>query len=126
MSISLEKKLEEATVAKKRYRFLFLAAFISLIILLGIVYNNIVLDYAVLDNVKINRGGTTNQITFSFDVIEPGRVDFNYGQAVLTDRKQIQQGQGFTWSWEAKGATEISIRSRKLIFPHWDKEEFVF
>ncbi len=126
MTVSLEKKLEEATVAKKRYQSLFLAAFIALVVVLGIVYNNLVLDYAVLDNVKITRVGSGNDVNFSFDVIEAGRVDFNYGQAILTDRKQVQQGMGFHWQWDAKGATEISVRSRKFVFPHWDSEEFTF
>jgi len=127
MTVSLEKKLAEVTVAKKRYRFLFIMAFVALIVLLGIVYKNVVLDYAVLDNIKIKRSDdSTNNVAFSFDVIEAGRIDFNYGHAILTDRKQVQQGQGFDWRWEAKGATEVSIRSRKWIFPNWNKEEFVF
>ncbi len=126
MTISLEKRLEEVTVAKKRYRSLFVTALVLLMILFGVIYNNTVLDYAVLDNVKINRVNETNEVIFSFDVVKSGRVDFNYGEAVLTDRKQIEQGEGFNWTWDAKGATEVSIRSRKLIFPHWDKEKFVF
>ncbi|MEY4768198.1 MAG: hypothetical protein RL637_837 [Pseudomonadota bacterium] len=126
MTISLEKKLEQATVAKKRYRLLFVTVFILLLILLGIVYYNLVLDYAVLDHVKINREANSRNIRFSFDVIQSGRIDFNYGQAILTDRKEIQAGQGFQWNWDAKGETEVSIRSRQFIFPHLDKEIFVF
>jgi len=45
MTISLEKKLEKATVAKKRYRALFLAAFLLLVGVLGIVCHATVLDY---------------------------------------------------------------------------------
>jgi hypothetical protein len=45
MTISLEKKLEEATDAKKRYRALFLAAFLLRVGVLGIVYHATVLDY---------------------------------------------------------------------------------
>ncbi len=126
MTISLEKKLEEATIAKKRYRSLFLLASISFIVLLGIVYNNIVLDYAVLDNIKINRERGTNNVNFRFDVVKSGRIDFIYGNAILTDRQQVQQGQGFDWNWNSKGKTEISIRSRKFIFPYWTMEEFIF
>lgn len=126
MTISLEKKLEEVTVAKKRYRSLFVTALVLLVILFGVIYNNTVLDYAVLDNVKINRVNETNEVIFSFDVVKSGRVDFNYGEAVLTDRKQIEQGEGFNWTWGAKGETDVSIRSRKLIFPHWDKDKFIF
>ena len=126
MSVSLEKKLEEVTVAKKRYRSLFIMALILLLVLFGVIYKNMVLDYAVLDNVKIQRVDGTNDVTFSFDVIKEGRVDFKYGEAILTDRKQPKQGDGFKWSWEAQGDTTISIKSRKFIIPHWDKENFVF
>lgn len=126
MAVSLEKKLEEATVAKKRYRSLFVLASVALVLVLGIVYNNVVLDYAVLDNVTITRQDGTNSVKFQFDVIKPGRIDFNYGQAVLTDRKQVREGDGFNWSWTATGDTEVSVRSRRFIFPHWDSETFNF
>jgi len=126
MAVSLEKKLEEATVAKKRYRSLFVLASVALVLVLGIVYNNVVLDYAVLDNVTITRQAGTNSVKFQFDVIKPGRIDFNYGQAVLTDRKQVREGDGFNWSWTATRDTEVSVRSRQFIFPHWDSETFNF
>jgi hypothetical protein len=73
-------------------------------------------------NVKINRSDNTNQMIFSFDVLKEGRVDFNYGIASLTDIKQVAEGDGFNWTWDAQGKTEISIRSRKLVLRHWDKQ----
>jgi hypothetical protein len=53
-------------------------------------------------------------------------LDVNCGQTILTDRKKVQQAMEFLWQRDAKGATEIFIRSRKSIFPHWDSEEFTF
>lgn len=117
MSISLEKKLEQVTLEKKRYRSLFRLAALGLGLLLFTVYYNLVMDYAVLDNVKIQRQD---------DVLEAGRIDFNYGQAVLTDRKPVKNDEGFNWTWDADGATEVSIRSRKWLLPHWDSELFNF
>jgi hypothetical protein len=126
MTISLEKKLEEATVAKRRYRALFLAVFLLLIGVLGIVYHATVLDYAVLENVTLAREAGSPQIVFQFDVVKPGRVDFHHGQAVLTDRKTVRQDDGFRWGWRAEGPTEIAVRSRRGVLPRWDRETFTF
>ncbi|MCB1175746.1 MAG: hypothetical protein KDK39_19380 [Leptospiraceae bacterium] len=126
MTISLEKKLEEATIAKKRYRALFVIAFILLALVLSVVYHTTVLDYAVLDNVTITREMGSDRLVFQFDVVEPGRVDFHHGQAVLTDRKTVGQGEGFHWQWGARGPTEIAIRSRQWLIPHWDRKTFTF
>lgn len=125
MTISLEKKLEEATVAKKRYRSLFVIAFVSLIALAAIVYYYTVLDYAVLSHVQITRK-EGNEINFQYDVVVPGRIDFYYGKAILTDRKTAQKTDGFTWRWQAQGETEIAVRSRKWFLPSWDAEHFSF
>ena len=127
MSISLEKKLEEATIAKRRYRASFFVATAAFLIVVGIVYNQTVLEYAVLDQVTMTRqSNQDNRITFKYDVIKPGRIDFIYGQAMLTDYKPVQQHDGFEWSWQAQGATTIQVRSRKWLFPHWDKQTFTF
>jgi len=126
MTVSLEKKLEEATIAKKRYRSLFILALVSFLGVVGIVYNNTVLDYAVLDNVGIDREEGTNKVHFEYDVVKPGRIDFNYGTAVLTDRKTVQENESFQWTWDAQGPTEIGVRSRKWLLPRWDKKEFDF
>ncbi len=124
MAISLEKKLEEATVAKKRYRLLFLFSFVAFLVVVSIVYNKTILDYAVLDKVSIDRENGTNKVIFKYDVVKSGRIDFVYGNAILTDRKEIQTNEGFQWSWNAKGPTEIKIRSRKGVLPHWDTQKF--
>jgi hypothetical protein len=126
MTVSLEKKLEETVIAKKRYHALFVVASVLVVILISWIYNNAVLDYAVLDNVQIEREQNTNNIFFKFDVVKEGRIDFNYGNTVLTDRKQIQIENNFYWNWTAKGETIVSVRSRKFIFPHWDSEKFIF
>jgi hypothetical protein len=126
MAISLEKKLEEATVAKKRYQSLFVTVSILFIAVVGYLFNSMILDYAVLENVSITRDDDTNQVSFEYDVVEPGRIDFNYANAILTDRKEAGTDENFTWSWDAQGLTEISIRSRKSVLPHWDKEHFEF
>jgi len=120
------KKLEEATVAKKRYRALFLAVFLLRVGVLGIVYHATVLDYAMLENVTLAREGGSHQIVFQFDVVKPGRVDLHHGQAVLTDRKTVRRGDGFRWGWRAEGPTEIAVRSRRGVLPRWDRETFTF
>ncbi len=126
MTISLEKKLEEATVAKRRYRALFVVAFVLLAVLAGSVYHATVLDYAVIDRVTMTRTGENRQVAFAFDVIEPGRLDFHYGPAVLTDRKVMGTGEGFRWQWTATSPTEIAIRSRQWFWPRWHQETFTF
>lgn len=113
MTISLEKKLEEATVAKRRYRALFIVAFLLLAALGGSVYHATVLDYAVIDRVTITRTDQDRQVAFAFDVIEPGRLDFHYGPAVITDRKTVGTHDGFRWQWTATSPTEIAIHSRQ-------------
>lgn len=97
-----------------------------LAVLLGMIYHTTVLDYAVIDKVTITRTGEAHPVSFQFDVIEPGRIDFHYGQAMLTDRKTVQPGDGFRWQWNAQGPTEVSIRSRQWFFPRWDRETFTF
>ncbi|MBB1126665.1 hypothetical protein [Thiospirillum jenense] len=127
MSISLEKKLEEATIAKKRYRASFFVATAAFLIVVGVVYNQTVLEYAVLDQVTITRqSNNDNKVSFKYDVIEPGRIDFIYGQAILTDHKPVQQDDGFEWTWSAEGATTIRVRSRQWLLPHWDEQTFEF
>ncbi len=97
-----------------------------LVIILGVIYNRLVLDYAVIDNVRIQRQNNSRRILFQFYVVEAGRLDFNYEKAILTDIKTVQSEIQFRWEWEAKGNTEIAIHSRKWLFPHWDNKEFVF
>jgi hypothetical protein len=126
MTISLEKKLEEATVAKKRYRALFLGVFVVLAVLLGMIYHTTVLDYAVIDKVTLTRTGEAHPVSFQFDVIEPGSIDVHYGQAMLTDRKTVQPGDGVRGPWKASGPTEVSIRSRPGFFTRGDRETFTF
>lgn len=126
MTISLEKELAEATVAKKRYRSLFWIATVAFFLVVGMIYYNTVFVYAVLDNVKIERKNGTQQISFQYEIITPGRIDFYHGNAILSDVK-IQKGRdGFQWTWGAEEDTEISIRSRQWLFPHWDRQTFQF
>jgi len=124
MTVSLEKKLAEATVAKRRYRLLFIVSTVALLLLSGIVYQRVVLDYAEIEQARIQRPENTNRIEFSYEIVTPGRLDFHYGQAILTDRKHQTGADGFQWSWSATGETEIAIRSRRGLFPHWDRERF--
>lgn len=126
MTISLEKQLEEATVAKKRYRSLFWVVAAAFILVVGIVYYNTVFVYAVLDDVQITREGNSNKVAFKYTIATPGRVDFYYGDAILSDVKEQTGNDGFEWSWGVAGATEISIRSRQWVFPHWDRQTFQF
>jgi len=124
--VSLKRQLYAESKKKKKFQGLFVGSAVALIIILSIIYNRLVLDYAVIDNVKIQRQGNSREILFQFDVVEPGRLDFNYGKAVLTDTKTAQREMEIRWAWEANGDTVIAIRSRKWLFPHWDDKEFVF
>lgn len=119
MTMFLEKKREEATVAKKRYRALFLGVFVWLAGWLGTMDHTTVLEDAVIDKVTMTRTGEAHPVSFQFDVIEPGSIDVHDGQAMLTDRKTVQPGDGVRGPWKAPGPTEVSIRSRPGFFPPW-------
>lgn len=126
MDILLKKELKEVKASKKRYRSLFLIATITLLIVLLFLYKYTVLDYAVLENVKIKKN-LSGGITFKFDIVEAGKLDFHYGKAMLVDSFDLETGRKFNWNWTAKGETKISIRSRKfIVLPHWDSEKFKF
>lgn len=126
MTISLEKKLAEATVAKRRYRLLFIVSAGALLLFSGIVYQRVVLDYAEIDQVRIQRSENSNRIDFTYTIVTPGRLDFHYGQAILTDRKTQTGADGFQWNWRVSGDTTIAIRSRRWLLPRWDRERFRF
>lgn len=127
MAISLEKQIADVTLAKKRYQSFFWLAAGLLALLLAIIYYNSVLDFAVIDNVKIERQPDTNTVVFQYDVIKPGRIDFRFGNnAILSDRQEAHTGEKFQWAWGVSGETVVSIRSRKLVVPHWDNEQFTF
>ena len=123
---ALQKKLETTTQAKKRYRVMFIMSFLALCILLGAIYKRTVLDYASLDNVSIAPTDKPKQLKYSFDVVKPGRLDFNYGKTIMTDWRSEKLGDQFTWSWNATGETAAIIRSRKGLFPETYKKEFQF
>ena len=121
---ALQKKLETTTQSKKRYRVMFFVSFLALCILLGIIYKRTVLDYATLDNVSIAQTDKPKQLKYSFDVVKPGRLDFNYGKTILTDWRNAKVGDQFTWSWGATGKTTAIIRSRKGLMPKYYIKEF--
>ena len=73
MAISLEKKLEEATVAKKRYQSLFVTVSILFIAVIGYLFNSMILDYAVLENVSITRDDDTNQMSICIRCCRAGQ-----------------------------------------------------
>ena len=123
---ALQKKLETTTQAKKRYRVMFIMSFLALCILLGAIYKRTVLDYASLDNVSIAPTDKPKQLKYSFDVVKPGRLDFNYGKTILTDWRSVKVGDQFTWSWGATGKTAAIVRSRKGLMPESYKKEFQF
>ncbi len=125
MAISLEKELKEAKASKKRYRSLFIVATLLLIFVLSLIYKLTVLDYAVLENVTIEK--SYNGITFKFDVVEEGKLEFHHGEAVLIDNFDVESNRRFSWNWTATGETEISIRSRNyMVLPYWNSEIFEF
>jgi hypothetical protein len=125
MAISLEKELKEAKASKKRYRSLFIVATLLLLFVLSLIYKLTVLDYAVLESVTIEK--SYNGITFNFDVVEEGKLEFHHGEAVLIDNFDVESGRTFSWSWTATGETEISIRSRNyMVLPYWNSETFEF
>ena len=123
---ALQKKLETTTQAKKRYRVMFIMSFLALCILLGTIYKRTVLDYASLDNVSIAPTDKPKQLKYSFDVVKPGRLDFNYGKTIMTDWRSEKVGDQFTWSWGATGKTAAIVRSRKGLMPESYKKEFQF
>ena len=123
---ALQKKLETTTQSKKRYRVLFFVSFLALCILIGEIYKRTVLDYATLANVSINPTENPKKLKYSFDVVKPGRLDFNYGKTILTDWRNAKVGDQFTWSWGATGKTAAIVRSRKGLMPESYKKEFQF
>jgi len=60
--VKLKKKLNVESKKKKQYQGLFLGSAVVLIVIISLVYNSLVLDYAVIDNVKIQQ--QINLITF--------------------------------------------------------------
>ncbi len=123
---ALQKKLETTTQSKKRYRVLFFVCFLALCVLIGEIYKRTVLDYATLANVSINPTENPKKLKYSFDVVKPGRLDFNYGKTIMTDWRIEKAGDQFTWIWNATGKTAAIIRSRKGLFPESYKKEFQF
>jgi uncharacterized protein YegL len=118
------KELEGAAVSKKRFGWLALGLLLLLILILGTIYKITVLDYAEIENVKIEQQGNTQKINFAFDVKSSGRLNFCYGETVLVDRKKVGKNQIFHWALDEEGTTEISIRSRNLLFPKWHSKVF--
>ncbi len=127
MTMHYNQKLEEAITAKKNYRNLFVIVLVLLIILIGLIYKNTVLDYAVLENVKISRVNNTTRVLFEFDVVESGRIDLFYGETVsIIDKRQIGKNDKIHWDWNGKGNTEISLKCRNSFFPQWHIKNFDF
>lgn len=123
---ALQKKLESTTQSKKRYRVLFIGSFLVLCVLVGVIYKQTVMDYASLENVSIATTDKPKQLKFSFDVVKAGRLDFKYGNTILTDWRIVKPGDHFTWSWGATGTTVAVIKSRKGAVPDYFRKEFKF
>jgi len=124
--VGLKKELHAESKKKKRYQGLFIVSAIALALFLGMVYDRTVLDYAVIDNVDIQRQGESREVVLRFDVVEPGRLDFTYWTAILSDTTTVQRQAKIRWEWQASGNTEIAIRSRKWFLPYWNTEEIAF
>jgi hypothetical protein len=122
----LEAKLEQTDKSEKQYKKLFIGAALVILLTFGYTYKTTVLDYAVIENVKLEKD-KYGMVTFYFDVVKEGRLDFNYGEyAMLTDKFEVAKDKSFSLSWSFTGDTEISIRSQKKLLPNWDKKTFRF
>ncbi|MFH0774085.1 MAG: vWA domain-containing protein [bacterium] len=119
------KELASATGSKKRFKWLALGLLLIFILILAMIYKVAVLDYAEIENVKIEQEGNIQKINFAFDVKTGGRLDYHYGKTVLIDRKKSEKNQIFHWALDKEGETEISIRSRRSIFPKWYSKIFL-
>jgi len=120
------KELEITTGSKKRFKWFALGLLLMLMVIFALLYKMTVLDYAEIENVKMEQQGNTRWILFTFDVKTGGRLDYHYEKTVMVDRKKSGKDQNFSWAWGENKESEVSIRSRSSIFPKWHRQVFRF
>ena len=125
LELKLKKELKKVKKSKQRYIGLFLSTLMILRSVLTYFYKVNILDYAVLDNIKIKQN--KKGVIFYFDVVKSGRIDFSYGEtAILSDKFDVEKNKTFGWYWPVYGEIPISIRSQENFLPHWTTRYFDF
>jgi hypothetical protein len=124
-ALNLKIELKKEKTSKKGYKNLFIGTALSFTVVLSYIYKTNVLDYATLENVRIEKADVG--VVFYFDVVKEGRIDFNYGDdAVLTDNFKPEDNKSFRWNWVAHGHADISIRSKNVFLTKQETERFFF
>ena len=115
----LKAKLDKAQKGKQVYSMVSLGLALSILLLFGIIYYTMVLEYAELANITIKQVHNSRKVEFEFEVSTPGRLDYYYGKTYMSESRE-EGMHGFSWAWGATNENiEVSVRSREGLFPSW-------
>jgi hypothetical protein len=108
----LEDELKKVTKAKTRILILAMALMIILSGMLAVVYKNLVLDFAEIDQLQIHWDPYLESVEFDYYVVTPGKLEFEFGDMLYRTWYKKSGGEQFSWGVPAMQGGEVSLTTR--------------